>query len=183
MKKLIAICAIALSVGAFATDSYLYWMVDENVTWAEGTATSTPTYNAARVGYAAADGSGTTTYLSLYSAGGTALESGKTTALDSDVGLAALYAGAIADTYKTASYSFFIELLNDSTVVGTSEKLAGNALSSYLTSSMGATNQPGEVWNGGTFTTAAIPEPTSGLLMLVGLAGLALRRKRMAKKA
>ena len=31
--------------------------------------------------------------------------------------------------------------------------------------------------------TAAIPEPTSGLLMLVGLAGLALRRKRMAKKA
>ena len=28
------------------------------------------------------------------------------------------------------------------------------------------------------WTTAAVPEPTSGLLMLVGLAGLALRRRR-----
>ena len=28
------------------------------------------------------------------------------------------------------------------------------------------------------WTSASVPEPTSGLLMLVGLAGLALRRKR-----
>ncbi len=30
----------------------------------------------------------------------------------------------------------------------------------------------------GNFTTAAVPEPTSGLLMLLGVAGLALRRRR-----
>ena len=30
----------------------------------------------------------------------------------------------------------------------------------------------------GWYTTASVPEPTSGLLMLVGLAGLALRRRR-----
>ena len=32
--------------------------------------------------------------------------------------------------------------------------------------------------NSGTIATAAVPEPTSGLLMLVGLAGLARRRRR-----
>ena len=30
----------------------------------------------------------------------------------------------------------------------------------------------------GAWTTAAVPEPTSGLLMLLGMAGLALRRRR-----
>ncbi|MGN0832263.1 MAG: PEP-CTERM sorting domain-containing protein [Kiritimatiellia bacterium] len=32
--------------------------------------------------------------------------------------------------------------------------------------------------SGGDFTIAAVPEPTSGLLLLLGMAGLALRRKR-----
>ena len=31
---------------------------------------------------------------------------------------------------------------------------------------------------GGTWTAAAVPEPTSGLLLLLGVAGLALKRKR-----
>ena len=31
---------------------------------------------------------------------------------------------------------------------------------------------------GGWYSTAAVPEPTSGLLMLLGMAGLALKRKR-----
>ena len=40
-------------------------------------------------------------------------------------------------------------------------------------------NEYASAWGNGTIaTTASVPEPTSGLLMLVGLAGLALRRRR-----
>ena len=181
MKKLIAICAVALSVGAFATDSYLYWMIDDSITWAEGTATPTPTYTAARVGVTSSEG--TTTYLSLYNENGVSVGGSGSISLGDTTFPMYAYA-SVGETYQTASYSFFIELLNDTSVVGTSSSLAGTALTSYLTSSLGGTSVPaGTAWNGGTFTTAAIPEPTSGLLMLVGLAGLALRRKRMAKKA
>lgn len=39
-------------------------------------------------------------------------------------------------------------------------------------------NMATQTQNAANWTTAAVPEPTSGLLMLVGLAGLALRRRR-----
>lgn len=44
---------------------------------------------------------------------------------------------------------------------------------------MAATTAAAASWNSSQFATyTAVPEPTSGLLMLVGLAGLALRRRR-----
>ena len=33
-------------------------------------------------------------------------------------------------------------------------------------------------WTGGIFTPTAVPEPTSGLLLLIGAAMMGLRRKR-----
>ena len=33
-------------------------------------------------------------------------------------------------------------------------------------------------WTGGTFTPTAVPEPTSGVLLLIGAAMMGLRRKR-----
>ena len=77
----------------------------------------------------------------------------------------------------TAGKSFFIELTkfenNTYTTVGMSEILSASALADF-TSVNAAGLRP--VWNGGSFH--AVPEPTSGLLMLLGLAGLALKRKR-----
>ena len=74
---------------------------------------------------------------------------------------------------------------NDSLVGGSIYKFyytmtdaAGNVFTS-TTKQMKAqsTSTPNLVFGSGG-TWAAVPEPTSGLLMLVGLAGLALRRKR-----
>ena len=36
----------------------------------------------------------------------------------------------------------------------------------------------GTAWTGAAWTVSAVPEPTSGLLLLLGVAGLALKRKR-----
>lgn len=182
MKKLIAICAAALVTSAFAADSYLYWMIGESgVTWESGSAT--PEYTAARIGVT--DSNGVNTYLSLYKAtGGASIEdsSTKAYAFDSSFGSGTL-AAAVSSTYQAEGYSFFIELLNDGKAVGrsnSSSTLNWDGLSSYISSTLGGTTVPSSsVWNGGTFT-AAVPEPTSGLLMLFGISALALRRKRQA---
>ena len=62
-------------------------------------------------------------------------------------------------------------VVNDYTIPagGTFEPPATGTMVTIKTSDLGFAGQ-------GTFT--AVPEPTSGLLMLVGLAGLALRRRR-----
>lgn len=181
MKKLIAICVAALTTGAFADDSYLYWMIDDSITWEEGT-TTTPSYDAARIGVTGSDG---TIYLSLYNENGNGVGgTGTTISLGETAFPMYAYAG-IASTYQTTGYSFFIELLNDGKAVGrsnSSSSLDWSALASYTTSTLGNTSVPANSpWNGGTFTTAVIPEPTSGLLMLFGLSALALRRKRQVK--
>lgn len=177
MKKLIAICAAALVTCAFAEDSYLYWMVDETVSWEESVS-SAPTYTAARLG-AINDTTGVTTYLSLYNVN--ADSKGTSYTFDADYGTGTL-AALVGDTYQSG-YKFYVELLNDNVFAGrSSSALDWNGLSSYVSSTLGSTSVPASgAWNGGTFTTAVIPEPTSGLLMLFGLSALALRRKRQVK--
>ena len=58
----------------------------------------------------------------------------------------------------------------------TAEKSAKAQASSTPSISFG--NQTTRSTTGGGWTTAAVPEPTSGLLLLIGMAGLALKRKR-----
>lgn len=76
--------------------------------------------------------------------------------------------------------SFYVELLNESgSSLVTSEGvtyenlLAGGYLNVVYSGSKPPISDT-SVWN----ATFAVPEPTTGLLMLLGFAGLALRRKR-----
>lgn len=82
------------------------------------------------------------------------------------------------------SYSFLVELWLDSgekVAVGTSAAYAalhGETATSIVLS--GEIVKPGDLraWDGGSFTPYSVPEPTSGLMVLLGMALLALRRKR-----
>lgn len=84
-------------------------------------------------------------------------------------------------SYATGGYSFYIELVNYNSgakdVLGYGESVAyadmvekGHILETPL--SITSAN----VWHGGTY---AAPEPTSAMMILLGLAGIALKRKRV----
>lgn len=167
MKKLVALVVVALSCGAWAADSYLYWMVETSVTCDNESFNG---YNSAKIGYL--NDSGSMTYLNLYGEG----ESGDFIG----IGQSATPGYESFAKIPGSGSTFFIELFNDSRLVAQSEALSYSALESYITSSMLQT--PREPWtSAGTKFTSNVPEPSSALLMLLGCAGLALKRKKQAK--
>ena len=163
-NKLIAVLAIALvATIARAADSYLYWMV-------EGATYNTDAVN---FSYATVSTDGGSSYLSLYSPGASSSE---TTYLLSD-GSNASY-GAPAGVYAGFDGevgSFLVELWNESDERVGYQDYSYSALASYIYN--GTTGGSAVAPFG---VTSVVPEPTSGLLTLFGLAGLALRRKRKA---
>ena len=178
MKKLIAVCAMALSMGAFA-DSYLYWMLGDSDDLDWGSDTAPATYTTAKIGVMNSSGN-QVGYLNLYTVNGTAVTSGNGLSVSATPGDGSGAYCAGFGTYGDG-YSYYIELLNDTITVGRSEILTYSALDKYIANGIGSSSMPATPWSPTSFTTAVIPEPTSGLLMLFGLSALALRRKRKVK--
>lgn len=154
----IAFCATLALMGS-ASASTLFWQV-----------------NADAAGSLGWDGTGNPTYAVLKATTGTLEEGVGIAGYDLSEGTA--WATDLR-TYGNSSYSFFVELINASGSPVYTQKAAtsyDNLLSSgYVSAS--ALDRPTGAVSGG-FNGASVPEPTSGVLLLIGGAMLALRRRR-----
>ena len=174
MKKLIFSLALIASTVASA-DSFLYWMVGEG-----------QSYDYARI--YAKTGENTGSYLNIYDGGFdyaynekgiTAEQGGGGSVLKNTVDEARTYGegfyAALAGI-NPSDATFIIELYNDSNQFISQTSMSGSQLASYVYN--GGTTIPTAVSPWGVSSTYAIPEPSSGLLMLVGCAVLGLRRRK-----
>ena len=96
--------------------------------------------------------------------------SGSSANLDTDATVGTTYYAAVIAAYHDTALNQDFYLASRATIDGSTITNAGNTYNvANLLSSVGSASGGG--WQ-------AVPEPTSGLLMLLGMAGLALRRKR-----
>lgn len=207
--RLAAFAAAILTAGvSFADDDVLYWMVDSSATVEKDGVTSSVADFFGN--YAAPEGSafaarvrvtggdiqdGQDVFLDLYIPGYGPDVGGGAWGVEfsSDVGG---YWGAgvptgnqsLSGDYSagTPEYSFIVELGNiDSsdkwTTVATSATATYSSLGDYIHEKFDI--NPGQiaVWTPTQFS--AVPEPSSGLLTLIGFAVLSLRRRRMTQGA
>lgn len=157
VTKFISVLAVVLAANASfaAVDSYLYWMVDDYPV---------------EFNYATVSTDSGASYLNLYD--GTenlGPYAGATTSPGTSTD--AYYAGYDSSASFT---TFLIELWTGSTDSGTRvgyQEYSLAAIGDYIARGL---DQPGSPL----VVTGVVPEPTTGLLMLFGLAGLALRRRR-----
>lgn len=150
---------VALSLVVSARADLLYWMVDDTEL-----SDSFKGYSYAEVAVA-----GTEEHLFITDENGVPLGGWKvkSSAFDGE--------GQFADfgSYG-AGYSYLIELFSDNGCIGVSQTLTYDQLAPYIGKG-GVGKDALTPWTGGAFT---VPEPTSGLMLLLGTALLALRRKR-----
>lgn len=171
MKKIILSVVFSFAVLALSAegDRYLYWMVEgSNIQFDYARVAATPTV-------------GEVKYLNIYppatDESGTICQYAEQPAkLGSDGHATDKTYGLLAGSTDWSSYSFVIELLNeDYDVKATGGESKYGDLLKYMISS--PLDRP-EAWAVSSFTPSPVPEPTGGLLTLLGIAALALRRKR-----
>ena len=162
-----AVAGLALS--AEEPYSLLYWMVEEDPSAAIK-------FEYARV--VAVKSGEEVQYLRLYDAdSGQPMRSAEQAAIDGGYATPSAYGYMPGESDAWNGYEFFIELVmgDDDRVVATSEQTRPySTLKQSIITSKG--DSP-TIWKESSFS--AVPEPTSGLLTLCGLALLALRRKRI----
>ena len=173
MKKILILVG-AIAAFSFAQASELWWTVNSTVdVVGEGGGTGL-TWDTAKL-YASANG---------FNYGGTLIESVTAENMNDW--------GFWNSTIETSVKSFYVELYNS-----TSESIVGKSYASLSAPQQGATlystlSEANAIYDGNvmnptatpysfsSFTTAdVIPEPTSGVLVLLGMMALGLKRKRV----
>ena len=179
MKKLI-IAAFAVAFASVTQAASVYWggavaTVDGSGYLPEGTQ--------AALLYSAAAFTGDATKLDSWAIGGVADNGGSVVGLytmnATDAGNAAFQATYSVDGSVDGYYAVLV--LNDAGDMAsyyTIDSISGTTGSSSPTDRLVNSSWMGSEYLTSGGYTVAVPEPTSGLLMLVGLAGLALRRRR-----
>ena len=165
MKKA-AIAFIALALCATARSELLYWMVDEG-----NLGDDFRDY-----AYAGVAVEGTADHLYFMSEEGERFDVWPVSA-------GMFGSGVYADLgVYGANNRFFVELFNEDGRIAFGPSVDYESLlnAKSIVPSVGGTGQDApNAWAVSSFSTVPVPEPTSGLLTLLGVAALALRRKRI----
>jgi len=184
MKKLIILAAVAVAAAASQAASY-DWKTkagNSNSVYVNGTET---TYNGTAYLFLASsaatvysDWIGGKALSAMTSLDSQSIASGKITAGTPFENAADPISVIFATEYGSGDNKFLYistSATQDGSDIGAATiSFAGNAASSKLAASTAAYSGAG--WY--TVGSSPVPEPTSGLLMLLGMAGLALRRRR-----
>lgn len=188
---LTAAFALTLSCEAAGGGEVLWWMIGEDYKSITGTNEKTnEKMTAEQLGVtdarlAVEDASGNRTYLTLYGLD----DDGNVLTLEgpAGVGLPAEYFSDVSG-YSSMGFNFILELGNWSANGGwLKTSMEAKATYSELTEAQHITKWDetapsyGTPWTPSNFSV--VPEPTSGLMVLVGTALLMLRRKRFAEEA
>ena len=175
MKKLI-VAAAMVCAAAFAQAATVNWTISG--VKADGGAAPTAGwavmafYTEAGAGSAAIESA-----LAAGTAGSLAFDTDSLTVSMSKGKVAAKDATAAGITDTTKKYDFYFVVFNNSSAAAATEYAMASALNVEYSSMAGKFSAAGN-FTSATWQTTAVPEPTSGLLMLLGMAGLALRRRR-----
>lgn len=156
MKKLLALVFVALTAVVARAD-FLYWMIDEE---------SAGDYDFTKAVLKAADS--TTTY-SL-----TTVDGPISTIIEFQEGGLYYYSADLMG-HIGEGYSYFVELMNGDDFVAKSAIATYTDISSHIFDPAGI-GVPVSPMN---FASYSVPEPTSGVLFLIGGVLLGLKRRRM----